>query len=202
MIVRFEQVNARGEGSRPRVDLIALGALLDRAALGVEMLRLRLRAAGEVPARPPLTWKKTSLLRFGKSGRSGPARSAAPHAPGDETCPDRRRATTTARGIPLIPFQELSAPGTDLSQVTDEDLIDELHNRGFLVAKADRGKARAGRSPGDRSHLHRSPRAGTGAARLGVFPARWTRRLRTATAAIGPAGRPGRRRGWTQLTRR
>jgi hypothetical protein len=48
-IVRFEQVNHRGELSRPRVDLIALGALLDRAALGVEMLRLRLRAAGEIP---------------------------------------------------------------------------------------------------------------------------------------------------------
>ena len=48
-IIRFEQVNHRGEASRPRVDLIALGALLDRAALGVEMLRLRLRAAGEVP---------------------------------------------------------------------------------------------------------------------------------------------------------
>ena len=49
MIVRFEQVNARGEASRPRVDLNALGALLDRAALGVEMLRMRLRAAGEIP---------------------------------------------------------------------------------------------------------------------------------------------------------
>ena len=48
-IVRFEQVNDRGEASRPRVDLVALGALLDRAALGVEMLRLRLRAAGETP---------------------------------------------------------------------------------------------------------------------------------------------------------
>ena len=48
-IVRFEQVNHRGEPSRPRVDLIALGALLDRAALGVETLRFRLRAAGEVP---------------------------------------------------------------------------------------------------------------------------------------------------------
>ena len=48
-IVRFEQVNARGEASRPRVDLVALGVLLDRAALGVEMLRLRLRAAGEIP---------------------------------------------------------------------------------------------------------------------------------------------------------
>ena len=49
MIVRFEQVNARGEASRPRVDLVALGVLLDRAALGVEMLRMRLRAAGEIP---------------------------------------------------------------------------------------------------------------------------------------------------------
>jgi hypothetical protein len=48
-IIRFEQVNDRGQASRPRVDLIALGALLDRAALGVEMLRLRLRAAGEIP---------------------------------------------------------------------------------------------------------------------------------------------------------
>ena len=49
MIVRFEQINARGEASRPRVDLVALGTLLDRAALGVEMLRLRLQAAGEIP---------------------------------------------------------------------------------------------------------------------------------------------------------
>jgi hypothetical protein len=48
-IVRFEQINHRGEASRPRVDLIALGTLLDRAALGVESLRLRLRAAGEIP---------------------------------------------------------------------------------------------------------------------------------------------------------
>jgi hypothetical protein len=48
-VIRFGQTNARGEPSRPRVDLNALGELLDRAALGVEMLRLRLRAAGEVP---------------------------------------------------------------------------------------------------------------------------------------------------------
>jgi phage FluMu protein gp41 len=48
MIVRFEQVNARGEASRPRVDLNALGALLDRAVMGVEMLRLQLRAAGGI----------------------------------------------------------------------------------------------------------------------------------------------------------
>lgn len=48
-VVRFEQINHRGEASRPRVDLVALGALLDRAALGVEMLADRLRAAGEIP---------------------------------------------------------------------------------------------------------------------------------------------------------
>jgi hypothetical protein len=49
MIVRFEQVNARGEASRPRVDLNALGELLDRAALGVQLLRDRLAVAGEIP---------------------------------------------------------------------------------------------------------------------------------------------------------
>jgi hypothetical protein len=48
-IIRHEQINHRGEASRPRVDLVALGTLLDRAALGVERLRMRLRAAGEVP---------------------------------------------------------------------------------------------------------------------------------------------------------
>jgi hypothetical protein len=48
-IIRHEQVNHRGEASRPRVDLVSLGALLDRAALGVERLRMRLRAAGEIP---------------------------------------------------------------------------------------------------------------------------------------------------------
>jgi hypothetical protein len=52
-IINHQQTNARGEGSRPRVDLIALGALLDRAALGVERLRLRLRAAGEIPGPEP-----------------------------------------------------------------------------------------------------------------------------------------------------
>jgi hypothetical protein len=48
-IVRFEQINDRGESSRPRVDLNALGELLDRAACGVQTLRYRLRAAGEIP---------------------------------------------------------------------------------------------------------------------------------------------------------
>lgn len=57
-IVRFEQINHRGEASRPRVDLNALGELLDRAALGVEMLRLRLRAAGEIPGPEPSALEK------------------------------------------------------------------------------------------------------------------------------------------------
>jgi hypothetical protein len=48
-IIRHEQIDHRGETSRPRVDLNALGTLLDRAALGVERLSMRLRAAGEVP---------------------------------------------------------------------------------------------------------------------------------------------------------
>ncbi len=52
-IIRFEQTNARGDASRPRVGLNALGELLDRAALGVETLRMRLRAAGEIPGPEP-----------------------------------------------------------------------------------------------------------------------------------------------------
>jgi hypothetical protein len=44
------------------------------------------------------------------------------------------------KGIPPIPFQESSAPGIDLSHVTAEDLMDELHNRGFIVARADEGR--------------------------------------------------------------
>jgi hypothetical protein len=47
-------------------------------------------------------------------------------------------------GIPPIPSKELSAPETDLSKVSIEDLMDELHNRGFIlgfnVARADEGR--------------------------------------------------------------
>jgi phage FluMu protein gp41 len=72
MIVRHEQVNARGEASRPRVDLIALGALLDRAALGVEMLRRRLQAAGEIPGPAALDLERDliSALRQVRSVRT------------------------------------------------------------------------------------------------------------------------------------
>ena len=73
-IVRHEQVNARGEGSRPRVDLIALGELLDRAALGVERLRLRLRAAGEIPGPEPEDLER-DLIRALREVRSVRTRS-------------------------------------------------------------------------------------------------------------------------------
>jgi hypothetical protein len=71
-IIRFEQINARGEASRPRVDLIALGALLDRAALGVESLRLRLRAVGEIPGPDALDLERAliSALREVRSVRT------------------------------------------------------------------------------------------------------------------------------------
>jgi hypothetical protein len=73
-IVRFEQVNDRGEASRPRVDLIALGTLLDRAALGVETLRLRLRAAGEIPG-PEAEALERALIAALREVRSVRARS-------------------------------------------------------------------------------------------------------------------------------
>ena len=74
MIVNFEQVNARGEGSRPRVDLNALGALLDRAALGVAMLRGRLEVAGEVPG-PEAKALETALIHALREVRSVRTRS-------------------------------------------------------------------------------------------------------------------------------
>jgi hypothetical protein len=73
-VIRFEQVNARGEASRPRVDLNALGALLDRAALGVERLRMRLRAAGEIPG-PEAEDLERSLIAALREVRSVRARS-------------------------------------------------------------------------------------------------------------------------------
>ena len=74
MIVHFEQVNARGEGSRPRVDLNALGELLDRAALGVGMLRGRLEVVGEVPG-PEAKALETALIRALREVRSVRTRS-------------------------------------------------------------------------------------------------------------------------------
>jgi hypothetical protein len=74
MIVNFEQVNARGEASRPRVDLNALGELLDRAALGVGMLRDRLTAAGYT-AGPEAKALETALIHALREVRSVRTRS-------------------------------------------------------------------------------------------------------------------------------
>jgi hypothetical protein len=74
MIVRFEQVNDRGQRSRPRVDLIALSELLDRAALGVERLRLRLQVAGEIPG-PDVQDLERDLVRALRQVRSVRTRS-------------------------------------------------------------------------------------------------------------------------------
>ena len=72
-IIRFEQINHRGEASRPRVDLVALGALLDRAALGVEMMADRLRAAGEIPG-PEASALERDLIAALREARSVRAR--------------------------------------------------------------------------------------------------------------------------------
>ena len=79
-VIRFEQINARGEASRPRVDLNALGQLLDRAALGVEMLRLRLRAAGEISGPEALDLERDLIaaLREVRSVRTRSRRRAVP----------------------------------------------------------------------------------------------------------------------------
>jgi hypothetical protein len=80
-IIRHEQVNHRGEASRPRVDLVALGALLDRAALGVERLSMRLRAAGEVPGPEAEDLERaiTAALREVRSVRTRSRRRVACH---------------------------------------------------------------------------------------------------------------------------
>jgi hypothetical protein len=39
-----------------------------------------------------------------------------------------------------VPFEEVSAPQTDLSRVADDDLVNELHNRGFITARPDEGR--------------------------------------------------------------
>ena len=54
----------------------------------------------------------------------------------------RPKKSTDGHGkdFSVLPFKEIGAPATDLSRVPVEDLIDELHDRGFLVAKADEGR--------------------------------------------------------------
>lgn len=52
-VIRYEGTNHRGEPSSPRVDLLAVGQLLDRAACAVRMAADRLRAVGEIPGPEP-----------------------------------------------------------------------------------------------------------------------------------------------------
>ena len=130
MIVNFEQINARGEGSRPRVDLNALGELLDGAALGVAMLRGRLGRGGEVPG-PEAKALETALIQRAPRSPVGPGPIAAPHAMHQEM----RHAPTeeahrTREGNPADPLQGVDAPGTDLSQVPVEDLVDDSATAG------------------------------------------------------------------------
>ena len=49
----------------------------------------------------------------------------------------KKSADGQGKGIPPVPFEESSAPQTDLSKVADDDLVDELHNRGFITARDD-----------------------------------------------------------------
>ena len=86
MIVRHEQVNARGEGSRPRVDLIALARCWTAPPWASRCCDCDSGPRGKSPGRRPLSWRETLSLRFGKSGRSGLDRGAAfrATAPGDD----------------------------------------------------------------------------------------------------------------------
>ena len=49
--------------------------------------------------------------------------------------PKKSTERPAGEGIPAGPLRGVSAPQTDLSKVADDDLVDELHNRGFITAK-------------------------------------------------------------------
>ena len=48
-VIQYESTTARGEPSSPRVDLIAVGQLLDRAARALERAEIAIRARGGDP---------------------------------------------------------------------------------------------------------------------------------------------------------
>jgi hypothetical protein len=52
-VITYEGCNHRGEPTSPRVDLLAVGRLLDRAAQAVRLTADRLKAAGEYPGPDP-----------------------------------------------------------------------------------------------------------------------------------------------------
>jgi hypothetical protein len=53
MVIRYEGTNHRGEPTSPRVDLLAVGQLLDRAAQVVRLTADRLKVVGEIPGPEP-----------------------------------------------------------------------------------------------------------------------------------------------------
>ena len=52
-IIEYQGTNHWGEPTQPRVNLIALGELLDRAAEAVRLTADRLKVAGEIPGPEP-----------------------------------------------------------------------------------------------------------------------------------------------------
>ncbi len=52
-VIEYQGTNHRGEPSQPRVDLLAVGQLLDRAAQAVRLAADRLEVAGEIPGPEP-----------------------------------------------------------------------------------------------------------------------------------------------------
>jgi len=60
-ILRYEQINHRGEPSRPRVDLLALAELLNRAAVELDFLTHRLQDAGALPGVEPRETEKAVI---------------------------------------------------------------------------------------------------------------------------------------------
>lgn len=70
-IIRYEQINQMGEGGRPRVDLLALAELLNRAAVELDWLASRLQAGGLLPPEPRETEKAViEALRAVRSVRT------------------------------------------------------------------------------------------------------------------------------------
>jgi hypothetical protein len=52
-ILEYQGTNHRGEPTQPRVDLLAVGRLLDRAACILRLTADRLEVAGEIPGPEP-----------------------------------------------------------------------------------------------------------------------------------------------------
>ena len=90
VIIQYQQINQMGEGSRPRVNLLALAELLNRAAR-LDFLTARLQAGGLMPPGQP---------QDGEGRHRGVTRSPVG--------PDPQQATSALR-----PRQEMTDDATD-----------------------------------------------------------------------------------------